>query len=412
MKLSKINNILMYILIWFMIYSSALLYTHLPKWFGYFKDVIIFYFAIILISKRKIKKVKDIGVSFYVLFLLVSVISWMGMTNGTAGSTIEIVIRIFRYLEFFILFFVFANLEEICTVPYKKLINWYINLSLILIFVNIFGYFVPNDIVSIYIRDTTAYRNRISVGQPAVVAYPMIISFLFLLVYTKSNMKNILKMLMLLVGIIISVSTTGILSIIVCILVFLFMHIDKKKLKKITPILCSLCIIFAIGLAMISNVPKLNKVYEQASLLLTTKVKALFNDRITDLAMKARDDYYKEVKDNTTNIIQRLFGLGLLGFYTDENMPNSLENTYRSMRLCYGIIGLIAYILFLSKHTLGELKNIKTKQGMFIVLMFIAFAMHSYTLEVLYLPTIAYTLSLFYCYVKRKEVNDEITDNQ
>lgn len=408
MVLSRINNLLMYILIWFIIFASAINYTYLPSGFSYFKDIIVFYFAIILILNRKIKTVKDIGVSFYILFLLVAVISWLGLIYGTSNSKIEIIIRIFRYLEFFLLFFIFTNFEKLCTIQYKNIINWYITLSLILIFVHIFGYFVPNNIVSIYIgmgKDNWFYRNRISVGQPPIAVYPMIISYLYLLVFMKNDKFTIIKMILLLIGIIISISTTGILSIVVTTIIFIIMSVDKKKIKKISYIIFILIILFYIGIKIIKSIPSLNKIYENQYNLLSIRIEALYNDNLTDMSMKERDIKYEEVAGNINNVFQKMFGLGLLGYNGNGKNVNSLslENFYRTMQMCYGIIGLIVYILFLSKNILNGIKNIKTNEGMFILLLFIVFAMHSYTLEVLYVPTLSFTLPLFYCYVKKLE---------
>lgn len=410
MKISKLNNILMYILVWFIIYSSALNYTNIPSVFSYLKDIIIFYFMALLIIKNKIKKPKDMGISFYILFLLIVIISWLGLINNTENSKIEIIIRILRYLEFFILFFIFANIEIICTVPYKNLINWYIALSIVLVFVHIFGYFVPNNIVSIYIDNKLGngyYRNRISVGQPAIAVYPMIISYLYLLVYKKNNFKIVLSMIILLLGIFISISTTGILAILVTTLIFIIYNRFKNNFKKVIYTILSISIIFFVGIIIIRNIPELNELYEKQSKMLSIKIEALYKENITDFSMKTRDDKYNDIKNSKKNIFEKIVGIGLLGYNANGIVVGSLENTFRTMNVCYGIIGLLTYVAFIARHIIYEIKHIGSKDGMFIILLFIVFAMHSYTLEVLYLPTISYTLSLFYCYIKNKNIKRE-----
>ena len=411
MKISKINNILMYILIWFMIYASALNYTYIPSFVSYLKDIIIFYFMTVLVIKNKIQKPKEIGKAFYILFFLVATISWIGLINNTENSKIEIIVRILKYLEFFMLFFIFTNLEKICTVSYDKLINWYIILSIILVFVHIFGYFVPNNIVSIYIDNKIGngyYRNRISVGQPAIAVYPMIISYLYLVIFKNNNFKVIVSIIILLCGIIISVSTTGILAIIATTLIFIIFNRTKKNTKKIFYTIASLVLIFFIGIIVIKNIPKLNEIYKVQTNLLSVKIRALYNENITDISMETRDNKYNDIEKNITNIWDKIFGKGLLGYNANGIAIGSLENTFRTMKVCYGIIGLLVYIIFIAKHIIYGIKNIKNKEGMFILLFFIVFAMHSYTLEVLYLPTISYTLSLFYCYMKSNKLEKEL----
>lgn len=411
MKISRVNNILMYILIFFIIYASALNYTYIPSAFSYLKDIIVFYFMVLLIAKKKIQKPKEVGKSFYIIFFLVALVSWIGLINNTENSKVEIIVRILRYLEFFMLFFIFANLEKVCTVSYEKLINWYIMLSIILVFVHIFGYFVPNNIVSIYIDNKIGngyYRNRISVGQPAIAVYPMIISYLYLLNFKKNNFKVVFSIIILLCGIIISLSTTGILSIIVTTLIFVIFNKNKGNIKKTLYTTISLILVFFIGITVIRNVPKLNEMYEIQSDLLSVKIRALYDESITDLSMKTRDDKYNDVEKNITNIFQKLFGVGLLGYNTNGINVGSLENTFRTMKVYYGTIGLLVYITFITKHIIHGMKNTKSKEEIFILLLFIVFAMHSYTLEVLYLPTISYTLPLFYCYIKSNKLEEEL----
>ena len=74
------------------------------------------------------------------------------------------------------------------------------------------------------------------------------------------------------------------------------------------------------------------------------------------------------------------------------------------MRVCYGMIGEIVFILFIGKQIWDGIKERKNKNGIFILLLFTVFAMHAYTLEVFYSPTISYTLPLFYYYISQKNL--------
>lgn len=410
-----INNILMYVLIWFTIFTSALNYTYLPAQFSYIKDIIIFYLTFILIKKKiekkQLNKPKEIGKAFYILFFIICIISWLGLIYGTNNSSYTVVVRIFRYLEFFLLFFIFSNLEIICTVKYKSLIKCYIILSIVLIFVHLFGYFVPNNIVSIYIDNKIGngyYRNRISIGQPPIAVYPMIISYFYLLIYKENSIKTVISIVLLLIGVAISISTTGVLSIILTTAIILIPLILKKKnVKKIICVATSLLLIIALGIIIIKNIPSLNNIYIKQTELLNIRISSILKNDNTDLSMEIRDEKYNMAKQNMDAVIKKIFGLGMLGYNGNEVNVGSLENMYRTMYVCYGVIGITIFIIFIGKHIILNLKNLKSYDGIFLLSIFIVFAMHCYTLEVLYLPTISYTLPLFYCYVRDKESKEE-----
>lgn len=410
----NINNILMYILIGFIIFASALNYTYLPAQVSYIKDIIIFYFTFVLIKKKiekkQINKPKEIGKAFYILFIIISIVSWLGLIYGNNNSSYKIIVRILRYLEFFLLFFIFSNLKEVCTVKYRNLIKCYIVLSIILIFVHIFGYFVPNNIVSIYIDNKIQngyYRNRISVGQPAIAVYPMIISYFYLLIYKKDLIRSVISIVLLLIGVAISISTTGIVSIIVTTGILIIpLILNKDNIKKIICIAILLIIIATLGIIIIKNIPYLNNIYEKQIELLDAKISSIISKK-TDVSMNVREEKFESAKQNMDNIIKKVFGLGLLGYNSGDVNVGSLENTYRSMYVCYGIVGVAVFVCFIGKHIIVNIKNIKNYNAMFLLAIFIVFAMHCYTLEVLYLPTISYTLPLFYCYIKNKEIEEE-----
>lgn len=421
--MEKINNVLMYILIGFTIFMSAFNYTNIPAPVSYIKDIIIFYFTFILIKnkieKKQVNEPKDIGKSFYMLFIIIILISWLGFIFGTNNTYWTITVRILRYIEFFLLFFIFSNLSSICTLEYRKIIKVYIILSVVLVFVHIFGYFVPNNIVSINIDDKIGngfYRNRISIGQPAIAVFPMIISYFYLLVYNKNTKKEIITMIILLLGISISVSTTGILSIIfVTILILVPLIMKKKNLKNVLIAFIILLILLIIGIILINNIPTLNSIYEKQIELLSVKIRALFTDNVTDLSMEVRKDKNDIATSNMNNIFKKIFGLGMLGYNSGDANIGSLENMYNTMYVCYGIIGITTFIVFLGRNTILSFKKIKTLDGIFLLALFTVFAMHAYTLEVLYLPTISYTIPLFYCYINENEdkegkVNENINN--
>lgn len=417
-KLKKINNILIVLLIFFIIFSSALNYTHIPFWFSYLKDAIIFYFGFLLILKRKEAIKPKINISFYILFIIIAIISWLGLYYSTNTGLFSIISHSLRYIEFFILFFVFTNLEKLCNIKYEKLINLYLILSIILLFVHLFGYFIPNDIVSIYITDKFEhgfYRNRISIGQPAIAIFPMIISYFYILIFNKLDVKNIVKIILLLIGTVIAIPVTGIISVVICTIGLLGWSIIKSKkdiIGKILITITSIIVVIFIGILFIKTNPTLNEIYENQKDLLEVKIGSVLGNEVEDPSINIRDDKYKEVISNNTNIFQNIFGIGKYGYNRGEVSIGNLENSYRIFRVEYGYLGLAAFVIFLFSNILIYIyKSLKEKQNskkyIFISILFIILALHAYTLDVIYLPTISYTMSLFYCYILRKDFKDE-----
>lgn len=421
-KLKKINNILIILLIFFIIFSSALNYTHIPFWFSYLKDVIIFYFGFVLLFNWKDNVKPKINITFFILFVIVAIISWLGLYYSTNTGIFTIVSHSMRYIEFFILFFVFTNLEKICTIKYDKLINLYLILSIILLFVHIFGYFVPNDIVSIYITDKFDhgyYRNRISVGQPAIAIFPMIISYFYIIIFNKFNIKNYIKIILLLVGIIIAIPVTGIISVFICTIGLLGWSIIKLKkdiIGKILIMVVSIVITIFVGILFIKTNPTLNEIYENQKDLLEVKIGSIIGNKVEDPSINIRDDKFDEVISNNTNIFQDIFGVGKYGYNRGEVNIGNMENSYRIFRVEYGYLGIALFIIFLFSNILIYIyKSLRDKDNskkyIFISILFIILALHAYTLDVIYLPTISYTISLFYCYVIGENFKDENIDS-
>ena len=78
--IKKINNIFLVILVFFMVFDTARNYTPLPRFFGFLKDIIIYYFFLYMFFMKNIKKPSN-KICFYVLLLLVGIWSWIGLFN-------------------------------------------------------------------------------------------------------------------------------------------------------------------------------------------------------------------------------------------------------------------------------------------------------------------------------------------
>ena len=403
--------ILLKIFIFLIVFDSARNYTYLPAAVGYIKDFIVYFFgALLLINWFKIK-LPAIGGAFYGLMFFTCFYSWTGMLNSNGLALTTIAIYIFKNIEFFILVILFKN-SKLFHLDLKELINFYLKLSLILVFVNIIGYFIPNPIVYRGITthfDNGYYENRITVGQPAISIFPMIISYFYTAIFVEN--KKILKLLIYTVGIVISVSTTGILCFILCnILLLLFIgSLSKSARRQLLKFYLSMALLAVVAVLVLMN----TDIFVRASELLSVKVRAFFFGTVTDHAMNARDIKFEVASQKVQTLFDQLLGLGAYGYYDvrlGSNFDN-IENTYRSILLFYGYIGEAFFILFFVRNIVVSFMDAfrsKSKTAIMVLILFVIYAMHAYTLDIFYTSTILSSFGLFYNLIENQKCTQKV----
>ena len=398
-RTSKFHMVLLKIFIFLIVFDSARNYTYLPAEIGYIKDAIVFLFGgLLLINYSKIK-MPSIGIAFYGLMIFTLFYSWIGIVNSNGLAIRNIVVYILKNIEFFILVIVFKN-SKLFNLDLKDLINFYLKLSLVLVFVNIIGYFVPNPIVYRGITkhfDNGYYENRITVGQPAISIFPLLLSYFYTAIFVDRH--KILKMIIYTTGIIISVSTTGVLSFVLCNLILLLFinNLNKDARRQILKFYLLMFLFAFVVLILIVD----TDVFKQASELIGSKIKAFFFDDGVDPSMKIRDLKFESALKKAQTLFDKLFGLGAYGYYDVEFNSDfeNIENTYRSVLLFYGYVGASFFILFLARNIIISFKDAvcsRSKAAIMILVLFIIYAMHAYTLDIFYTSTILSSFGLFF----------------
>lgn len=417
-SIKKINNFLIYIILFFTIFGSAYNYTYFPQFLSYLKDFSIFVLFFQVLIKKKFLFPKDLGWSFVALFIIIAFFSWTGFMNCTEYSKIDVFIVLMKYLEFFISIIVFCNINMISTIDNKKIVKIYIIMSIVLIFVHLFGYFIPNNIVSPKIMTHFThgyYNNRISIGQPAISVFPMIMSIIYLMVYSEKNIKKVLFIVFLTIGVVISVATTGIISLLIC-FVCLFFFLKKKEIFTFIKHILPICLLFFLCIPFLISKISINNLYETQIKMFTIKIEALFNDRINDYSMIARDIKYSKTIESVDNVIDNIFGLGVYGYNRNGIDIGNMENTFRLFRVSYGIIGVIIFSFFIFSNLIKNFykylfaKN-KKLDYLFLFLLFLVYILHSWTLDIIYPATIVFSFSIFYSVTKNNENGSEKNEN-
>ena len=401
-----INKYLIYIILFFAVFDTARNYTYLPAAFGYIKEIAVAIISFFMFRKR-VNFPKGFGKWFGILLIYFLILSPLGFFNNTVHSPVQLFIYFIKYLEFFLLSFIFYNLEDIANISYKKCITIYINMALILLFVNIIGYYIPNPIVSRHINPRLAqgfYTNRITVGQPPISVYPMIISFVYLLYDSEMGNKKYIYMMCNLIGIFISVSSTGILSILVILLIYIYiLFIQFRKTIKITRkklnTYLMIFLLFGMGIYIFMS----TSIFDTQKQFAAERIERVINGRLEkDVSLKLRTNRAEMVVQKMS-FEQKIFGTGIYG-YCNDNIRGNLENTYISLYVMYGIVGISTFILMFIKNFICIFRINKNSKNIYnncwaLILLNIVFLMHAYTLDVIGTHTLSSGYFLFYSYM-------------
>lgn len=416
MRLSSkdINKYLVYIILFFSVFDTARNYTYLPAAFGYIKEISI---AIIcfFMFRQKISFPDGFGKWFGIFFIYFLILSPLGFFNNLIYSKLRLLILFIKYLEFFLIFIIFYNLEKIANITYKKCISIYITMTIILLFINIIGYYIPNPIVSRTINPRLAqgfYNNRITVGQPPISVYPMILSFIYTLVHEKIGIKKYLILMCNMIGVLIAVSSTGIISILGVLIYYCLQGILKlRKRVRFTRKKLRLYIFILVFFSFAIYIFMSSSRFEVQKRFAAERIGRVINGTLEkDGALNIRTNNAETAIERMT-LGQKLFGTGIYG-YCFEDVPTNLENTYANLFAMYGLTGLSFFICMFIKNFIFLFKNIDKKTNnrnmcLTLILLNIVFLMHAYTLDVIGTITLSSGYAILYCFtmheIQKKE---------
>lgn len=391
------NEVLLWVLLFFGLFDTARNYTMLPIAFGYLKDIAVY--LLFFLNIGRIKFQRSLGVGFYLWFLVVLLGTPAGFIFSGYNRT-SILIACFKFVEFFLLTLVFTNWDKIFHVDMSKFIRKYICGSLILCFINVFGYFVDNPIVSRTLANSNMnpdlYAGRITVGQPAVAIFPVIISLIYLMTTFEKKASDKCFIIIFLVCIVFATSNTGILAVAISLaLIYLcgiFLVKDERMRKRLLffAVLVLVCFMFLFS----SN----NETLAEILSFYTNKIGKYFIGS-TDSMMDLRHNHWEEAL-TAMNPVNYIFGRGAYG-YISSNEVFPIENTYRITFLMYGIVGVCSLIIFLIDWFIKMCQRVRTEwhSGIFGMCLLVVFTFHMYTLDIYLLYTLFFAMALFYSYI-------------
>lgn len=399
----KFNNILLWILLFFGLFDTARNYTYLPIFVGYLKDIAVYLLLFLNIGNIKINL--KIGLAFYFCFFLVALTTPLGFLYSEYDKT-KILIACFKYTEFFVLVILFLNWNRIFSTDVHKFVKSYVLGSFVLCFVNIVGYYVPNPIVSVHLANSNMifgqYGGRVTVGQPPVAIFPVIISSIYILINMETK-KQMFSFLFFLLCIFIAISNTGIVAEVVSITIVLIYAITISNLVRLKNYLfySILCLLFgSIIFYMFCSSYFADGMYLYESKILK------FLSGNTDLQMDIRRSHWEDAF-STLEGIELFFGRGAYGYVVGNN-SFLIENTFVSTFVQFGLFSFLFMIVFWIRQCfffLEKLLKEKSKDSLFCFCVACIILLHNYTLDSYLCFTMYFAAALFVSYFYIGEKN-------
>lgn len=393
--LSNKNDILFYVLLFFGLFDAARNYTLLPIWCGYLKDVAIFLLYILNYKKVKLLNEKMIIIQSCFWFIW----GFAGIIYSGGYSVIKIAIGIIKYLEFFMLITLFYNWDSLFNMSIEQALDKYIKGSLCIFIVNIVGYYIPNPICYVGLSNSNMpagyYGGRVSVGQPPIAAFPMVLACVYL-IFCKS--ADIFKILYLMTGIILATTNTGIIALGACIMIYIgYFIFSKKKIQK-KYIICFSILIMLLFLFR----KQLFVMFEDQVIMYRQKIIAILMGG-KDASMEKRKVNWEFAINTLRTPIQWIFGRGMFGFCIGGQY-RYIENTYVSILCTYGVLGLGMFLSYVGNIVYRYIKSFLIERNelyIFGICLVLIYLLHMYTLDNLITYTISFGFAFFYTVVNK-----------
>lgn len=296
-------------------------------------------------------------------------------------------IMYYKYVQFFILCYLFLNFQRFTNKNIIVLIDFFIKLLIISVILTPFLYFLEPS----FLKSGFKQWGRIGVGYPTMDGQVLVFGLsLILLIKNYSLLKGSIIISLLILGILMQNTGTAYVTTTAIILYYLFFT-QKNNLKSIYFV--GFILLFLIMLIL----------YEYSDLLknflwlFTEKIDSIISGK-QSVSEQIRAEQFLNLKKNISSMYELLFGLGFKIY---------VENQYSFMIVGFGYVGLLFFALFLSNNLLYGF-IIRKRDYSILFTVTIIFSLTSYTLVSLYLfPTealFAFGIGISYHYYKRKKI--------
>jgi hypothetical protein len=306
------------------------------------------------------------------------------------------------YKQYYILpvsLYLFSNFEKTTGIPYNRMLLFCIKTAALYVIINTFLYFVEFPVWTRY----RPWWGRISQGYPTCD----ILSLAFVLTLTLLNkhimislIKRVMYSIVIIIGIAIIASGTGIVLVTIIMIAALFICMFESHsyiLKKTFIVFISLTVIIITfgAIALKTFDPDL---YNGLYYVMESRIATLIGKEHELNTMTVRSDQIETMnKQHVNKIEHKIFGVGFgLVNYESKEIHNSkyiyVENQYALNKLTGGIISNTLFILFLCIYIFNELnrKHYELSDRILKILCPVFLAVSSFTV----IPLGAYSIML------------------
>ena len=286
----------------------------------------------------------------------------------------------YRSIQFVMLFFVFVHIEQLTGRKIEFFLTLFVYLSVAYALMTPVLYFFPIS----YMVDDYKMWGRLGVGYPTMDAQTFCYSILAVIfIFKHRNIKLNMFLVVLLAGLAMQVTGTGIATILVVIFAFVFFkRNDKAKVFELLPMVVLSVLLMAFILSLFAED------LSQIIWLFWDKIENLKNlgvGQSTEIRAAQFEFLWGLLRNSP---LEMLFGIGC-NIY--------VENQYSFVLISCGVFGLFLFLFFILWMICTSFLWKKYDGGCLLVSVAI-FCMTSYTLVSLYLFPCSACFALFYTY--------------
>ena len=347
------------------------------------REFAVFYLFVISFYTTR-KRQFPLNKSIIFFFIYHSIISFISIFLDGYLS-LSFIVKPFELLGLIYCFYNYEYLTNENRIEYVKRL---IYIAVWFCVINSFFYFLN---LNIWVRPVL-WWGRISCGYPTMDVISLTYALVLLSYYPNlpfSNKRKIIFLLILMLGVILNFSGTG--MVILFVLLAVFFITSKLFKNNNSPLIASLLLLLLMSSSVTFLKVTFPNEFDSGVYLLQNKWNSITGDAKgeEDNTLEMRDEQYDAVKKRLNGFTQ-ITGIGLNHMTMDRDwdilrydpQAYSIENQYKMLIMGYGYIGLILYIFIfieLAWITLYSKFLLLSYKIMYLLCLFIAFC-NSYTL--------------------------------
>lgn len=399
-----LNKFALLVLLFFGVFDTARSFTVIPAYFGYLKEIAIFFlFFQLLFLHFSIPRKKKILLPGIICIGIFS----FNIIRCFAQNIfyLESLIYQIKNMEFYLLFIIFFNLKKI--VPswnvdsfFRRYLFW----AMALIFVNVVGCSIPNPIcykmIGRGVYRGTMYAGRFSLGQPAMATFPILLAFLHFITRKKLTYAAFGGAILCLTSIFISTALTAYVIIAAMIVCVLFISLKQKIFwrKNLLRIIIGLLIILVV-MSLFGERISIRSDFLDLGLLERRVNSMVGVAGVSDASMNIRSEYQKIILKSISTPFKLLWGLGPNYYINLHFLTIPIENTYYDILAKCGVLGVFAHLIFLTSFCIDFLQDFFRSKDFSRFLIglgiFLVFLLYGWTIPIFGTFTMAFGLALY-----------------